>query len=183
MKTDVDVGYYSAAVKIKTVLVSLVSSLGNVLLPRIENYPDIKRVYGEDDVAALRHFVNSGMNEGRQGNEEFNVITYKNKYSDLRNIYGSNLKSYYLHYIKFGKKEGRSGKGTSELVNPVTKYDGIEYSSVYDYRYYLSQNPDVETICGKGDVEVLKYFVTTGMGEGQRGSVDFDVQYYMNKLL
>ena len=147
----------------------------------IENYPDIKRVYGEDDVAALRHFVNSGMNEGRQGNEEFNVITYKNKYSDLRNIYGSNLKSYYLHYIKFGKKEGRSGKGTSELVNPVTKYDGIEYSSVYDYRYYLSQNPDVETICGKGDVEVLKYFVTTGMGEGQRGSVDFDVQYYMNK--
>lgn len=164
MKTDVDVGYYSAAVKIKTVLVSLVSSLGNVLLPRIENYPDIKRVYGEDDVAALRHFVNSGMNEGRQGNEEFNVITYKNKYSDLRNIYGSNLKSYYLHYIKFGKKEGRSGKGTSELVNPVTKYDGIEYSSVYDYRYYLSQNPDVETICGKGRCRSIKVFCYYGNG-------------------
>lgn len=38
MKTDVDVGYYSAAVKIKTVLVSLVSSLGNVLLPRMSYY-------------------------------------------------------------------------------------------------------------------------------------------------
>ena len=35
MKTDADVGYYHAAVKIKGLLLSLVSSLGNVLLPRM----------------------------------------------------------------------------------------------------------------------------------------------------
>lgn len=35
MKTDADVGYYHAAVKIKAVLLSLVTSLGNVLLPRM----------------------------------------------------------------------------------------------------------------------------------------------------
>ena len=34
MKTDADVGYYNAAVKIKTILVSIVTSLGVVLLPR-----------------------------------------------------------------------------------------------------------------------------------------------------
>lgn len=34
MATDVDVGYYSASVKIKTILVSIVASLGTVLLPR-----------------------------------------------------------------------------------------------------------------------------------------------------
>lgn len=38
MKTDVDVGYYNAAVKVKTILVSLVSSLGSVLLPRMSYY-------------------------------------------------------------------------------------------------------------------------------------------------
>lgn len=38
MKTDVDVGYYNAAVKVKTILVSLVTSLGNVLLPRMAYY-------------------------------------------------------------------------------------------------------------------------------------------------
>lgn len=38
MKTDTDVGYYSAAVKIKYILASLVSSLGAVLLPRASNY-------------------------------------------------------------------------------------------------------------------------------------------------
>ena len=44
---------------------------------------------------------------------------------------------------------GRSGKGTSELVNPITKYDGMEYSSVYTYQYYLNQNPEVKNYVGK----------------------------------
>lgn len=34
MKTNIDVGYYNAAVKVKSILVSLVTSLGTVLLPR-----------------------------------------------------------------------------------------------------------------------------------------------------
>lgn len=38
MKTNVDVGYYNAAVKIKTILVSIVISLGTVLLPRASYY-------------------------------------------------------------------------------------------------------------------------------------------------
>lgn len=38
MKTNVDVGYYDASVKIKTILVSVVTSLGTVLLPRMSFY-------------------------------------------------------------------------------------------------------------------------------------------------
>lgn len=38
MKTDTDVGYYNAAIKIKTILVSVVTSLGVVLLPRSSYY-------------------------------------------------------------------------------------------------------------------------------------------------
>lgn len=38
MKTDVDVGYYNAAVKIKSVLLGVVTSLGAVLLPRASYY-------------------------------------------------------------------------------------------------------------------------------------------------
>lgn len=38
MATDEDVGYYNAAVRIKTVLVSIVTSLGAVLLPRSSYY-------------------------------------------------------------------------------------------------------------------------------------------------
>lgn len=38
MATDADVGYYNAAVRIKTILVSIVASLGTVLLPRSSYY-------------------------------------------------------------------------------------------------------------------------------------------------
>lgn len=38
IKTDEDVGYYNAAVKIKSILVSIVTSLGTVLLPRASYY-------------------------------------------------------------------------------------------------------------------------------------------------
>lgn len=38
MSTDTDVGYYNAAVKIKVILVSIVTSLGTVLLPRASYY-------------------------------------------------------------------------------------------------------------------------------------------------
>ena len=38
MKTDTDVGYYNAAVKIKGILVGVVTSLGTVLLPRASYY-------------------------------------------------------------------------------------------------------------------------------------------------
>lgn len=38
MTTDADVGYYSAATKIKSILVSIVTSLGAVLLPRVSYY-------------------------------------------------------------------------------------------------------------------------------------------------
>ena len=49
MTGDTEVGYYNAAVKIKLVLVAIVTSLGNVLLPRMsyyiqqEQYDEFKR--------------------------------------------------------------------------------------------------------------------------------------------
>ncbi len=38
MRSETDVGYYDAAVKVKTILVSIVTSLGTVLLPRASYY-------------------------------------------------------------------------------------------------------------------------------------------------
>ena len=45
MKGDRDVGYYNAAIKVKTILVTLITSLGTVLLPRLSYY--VKK--GEDE--------------------------------------------------------------------------------------------------------------------------------------
>lgn len=70
-------------------------------------YTDISRAFGFDDEAALAHFVNCGMNEGRQGIASFNVYAYKNNYADLRNAFGNTLKMYYIHYITNGYNERR----------------------------------------------------------------------------
>ncbi|MBO7690887.1 MAG: flippase [Clostridia bacterium] len=52
MTTDVDIGYYNAAVKIKTVLVSMVTALGAVLLPRASYYVETKQMVNFRIIAA-----------------------------------------------------------------------------------------------------------------------------------
>lgn len=51
MKTNVNVGYYSAAVKIKNCLVSVVTSLGAVLLPRASYYVEQKSMLKFEEIA------------------------------------------------------------------------------------------------------------------------------------
>ena len=59
LKTDQDVGYYNAAVKIKSILLSLVTSLGNVLLPRMSYYAkqNLKKNFSETMLKALNFTV------------------------------------------------------------------------------------------------------------------------------
>ena len=145
----------------------------------ISKYPDIKKAYGGDDVKVLQHFVNYGMNEGRQGNENFNVTYYKNRYGDLRKAFGNNRKNYYLHYIKNGKKEGRDAKTPCTTIQGATTvYNGVDYSAVYDYNYYIQKNADVNKAFGGDENAVLKHFVNYGMKEGRQAKATFNVKYY-----
>ena len=144
----------------------------------IEHNPDVLKVFGGDDVLTLRHFVEYGMKEGRRAKTDFDVKSYKNAYVDLRKAYGSDLKSYYLHYMKYGKKEGRKTTGVPNVVKPITEYNGIDYSAVYDYVYYTEHYPSVLNTYRGDDVQILQYFVTKGMKEGQQGKATFNVNYY-----
>ena len=73
----------------------------------LSKYADLKAAFGSNATAALQHFVNFGMSEGRQAISTFNVHTYRARYTDLQKAFGSNLKAYYQHYMNFGIKEGR----------------------------------------------------------------------------
>ena len=76
----------------------------------LSKYADLKKAYENDTMKALKHFVEHGMQEGRQGTAEFNVYAYKARYADLRSAYGDDLVKYYMHYIRAGKAEGRDGR-------------------------------------------------------------------------
>lgn len=82
--------------------------------------PDVAAAVGTDASALLRHFINHGMDEGRQACADFNVQAYRNRYADLNAAYGDNLKAYYLHYINRGKAEGRSGEPAAQTTTTQT---------------------------------------------------------------
>ena len=145
------------------------------------HHDDLRAVYANDDVAALEHFVEHGMAEGRQASEEFNVYSYKNRYADLRNGYRDDIKAYYMHYVNYGKEEGRIATGTDTLVGYVTVYDGIDYSPVYNFNYYMENHADLKAVYGNDDLEALKHFVEHGMAEGRQASEEFNVNTYRNR--
>lgn len=144
-------------------------------------YPDLKAAFGNDESALLQHFIQYGMAEGRQGSSQFDVYSYKNLYPDLRAAFGNNLKSYYMHYISSGKAEGRKATGVNTLQNPITTYNGIDYSAVYDYNYYLKKYSDLAKIYTNDDIGLLAHFVNCGMGEGRQAKDSFDVSSYRNQ--
>lgn len=144
----------------------------------LDRYSDLRAAYGSDGEAAFAHFLNYGMKEGRQASASFDVFAYRARWRDLRQAYGMDLKPYYLHYINYGERERRTATGSHAITNGVTVYNGVDYSAVYDYSYYIAHQPDVYQAYNGDEIKVLQHFVTYGMQEGRQASADFDVYAY-----
>ena len=146
-------------------------------------YTDLKKIYGFDDELYLKHFVNHGMQEGRQAASTFNVTSYAYRYYDLRKAYKNDLKKYYLHYINNGKKEGRIATGTTTMQSGLTTYGGVDYSAVYNVGYYANKYADLRKTYGFDDEAYLKHFINYGMQEGRQGNTEFIVSYYRSNYV
>lgn len=161
----------------------------------MNRYPDLKRLYGGNKNAALQHFINYGMSEGRQGSKEFNVDAYRDRYPDLKAAFGTNNASYYMHYINFGRKEGRiattdgsvtnnnnnnnDANGSAKADTPEnTVYGGTDYGAVYDYEYYINRYSDLAAVFNGNYAGALRHFVMNGMNEGRQAIGTFNVSSY-----
>jgi hypothetical protein len=145
----------------------------------LDNNADLKAAFGDNQIEAFNHFVYYGMNEGRVASSNFDVTSYRNRYSDLRWAFGTDLPAYYSHYITNGQYEGRIATGTIAL-QPVTSYAGVDYSTVYDFSTYMTDNQDLRNLYGAStdDTDALRHFINYGMSEGRKASVNFDVRSY-----
>lgn len=143
----------------------------------LDKNPDVAATYLNDDIGALQHFVNYGMNEGRVASDNFNVKSYLAQNADVRSAYGKDYHAYYMHYINYGYREKRKATG-STAYSASTVWDGVDFSSVYDYNFYLKQNPDLAEKYAGDDMGALKHFVTYGMDEGRFAKQDFNVFVY-----
>lgn len=147
----------------------------------IAKYPDVKNAYKGDKAATLKHFVNYGMKEGRQGSADFEVMSYANRYGDLRRAYKNNLPAYYTHYMKYGKREGRKATGNTARLGASTVYNGVDYSAVFDCNYYVNKYSDIKKAYNLDDEAILKHFINCGMKEGRQAKAIFNVQNYKNR--
>lgn len=145
--------------------------------------PDIAQVIGGDDLDILTHFVNNGMVEGRVSSDRFDYRSYMNEYPDLRAAFRYDIKSYYMHYLNFGRAEGRHGTGCDHRVGAITRAWIFEMQDVYNFDYYIANNPDVAAVVGDDDIAALDHFLMYGMNEGRRASGNFDVWAYAGNNL
>ncbi|MEE3437619.1 MAG: CotH kinase family protein [Lachnospiraceae bacterium] len=81
----------------------------------MERYPEVAAVCHSDPRVLLRHFIEYGMKEGRQGSLLFDPEYYIETYPDLAEHYGtSDLTQFYIHYCQSGRAEGRIGSEAFE---------------------------------------------------------------------
>lgn len=141
----------------------------------INKYKDLKETFGDDQYAAFDHFLKHGMREGRQAKANFIVGIYKDNYIDLRNAFGNDLPKYYRHYIKYGIGEKRVA---NYHVIPVSKYEEIDYSPVYDGKYYVDKYADLKKAFGNNYDKLIEHFVNYGMKECRQAKSTFNVDIY-----
>ncbi len=125
-----------------------------------------------DHRAALKHFIEIGMDRGLRGNEVFDPVFYRKNNSDLRCAYKRNWKQYYHHYLRYGKREGRLA--SAKEVIPV---NDLDYSRVFDAEYYLNRYNKLRRVCPDREA-ALKHFLEKGMTQGMRGCCLFDPKIY-----
>lgn len=118
-----------------------------------KKYSDLNAAFSNNPSGAIEHFIEHGLEEGRQAKENFSVTAYKGNYLDLRNAFGDNTIAYVRHYIECGYAEGRSKTTsveyhdilgeTSTTVNQMVTYFLANNPT---YPSYYANNTDVDTI-------------------------------------
>ena len=139
---------------------------------------DLRSKYRHDEAGAFRHFLEKGMDEGRQAISTFDPVSYRLEYKYVRKKYGDDWKQYYLHYIRTGHAAGYHGTGCGTMKHYDTVYNGVSYTRVYDYNFYMNLHPDLFAKYGYDEAAVLKHFVTVGIPRGYQASANFKYTVY-----
>ena len=151
-------------------------------------YADLDAAFGDDLASYYTHYIEYGKAEGRNGAPEktYTVIFKKN---------GEVVKTEIV-------KEGESATAPAEVesengfegwdkdftnvtsdmeVNAVygfLVYNGVDYSPVFDGKYYLGLYADIKAAFGEDEKSAFAHFVNYGIKEGRQGSAEFNVYVY-----
>lgn len=120
-----------------------------------EKNPDVVEAYGNDPNVLYAHYVNNGINEGRNAGPLFDVKKYREHNSDLEGLYGDNWAAYVNQYLTEGLKEGRIGYGED--------FDAASYADRYS---------DLKNVYGYNVKALYTHYITRGKKEGRNASYE-----------
>jgi serralysin len=116
----------------------------------IASNTDLINIFGTNVDAAISHYIQGGVYEGRTAS--FDGLKYIASNTDLINVFGTNADAATLHYIQGGAGEGRTAS-----------FDGLEYIASYtDLINVFGTNADAATL----------HYIQGGAGEGRTASFD-----------
>lgn len=118
-----------------------------------KNNPDVVETYGSDAKALYKHYINCGINEGRNAGPLFDVKQYRKNNSDLEKLYGDNWAAYVNQYLTSGLKNGRVGYGE--------EFDAASYANRYS---------DLKNVYGYNLKALYTHYLTRGKREGRDAS-------------
>jgi len=127
--------------------------------------PDIAALVGSTFSSGFQHFVNFGVNEGRNPSVLYNESFYLANNNDVRNAVTSGaVSSGLVHFLTSGHREGR------------------DPSAFFDQSDYLLNNPDVDSAVDSGAlVSAFQHYVIAGVDENRLPALSlFDAQYYLD---
>ena len=110
-------------------------------------YSDLRNAFGKDENELRKHYLNYGINEGRQGSIVFDVSFYRNAYRDLQNAFGGDNKKYVSHFIQNGINEGRRA------------------SYEFDPHFYRNKYSDLRNAFGGNWKDYYRHYLKHGRNE------------------
>lgn len=135
----------------------------------LNRYSDLKSAFGTDYAAALKHFVEYGISEGRRASESFDVTLYKANYPDLQELFGDDNIKYVDHYLDYGINEGRCAN--RRILNGI--------SAASDGKKYYYKNDQIDTsYTGFAAYQGKKYYVLGGTVSNYTGLTLYDGTWY-----
>ena len=87
----------------------------------LDNHLDLKSTFGDDLLKATQHWLEHGLDEGRQSNAEFSIRAYRNRYQDL---HGHSYNDALGHWKNHGQSEGRNAAPIAPFSMDWTLVDG-----------------------------------------------------------
>lgn len=96
------------------------------------SYSDLRAAFGYNQQLLLEHFVTNGMQEGRIGNENFNVYEFMQGCSEeIRTMLGSNCRTYYYYYLSGGNISNVQMRGMDVSAHQgVINWDQVKASGI-----------------------------------------------------